>query len=345
MNSRFRNINPLLEAEPFQAVRVLDPSSVNVAETLDFQSQGDHVPTSPKDLQEYYEVMEKRELERRQSRGKLRRWSRKGNTKSGAPEDVRTSQNMAQEKGIEKGIDNEWELLEQQTRSVARKTPSDDQREADDEGQSSVSHMPSLIPPRWSYHPPDRTHAIITPPTSYRMSYQIHNPVGPRYYRNHHLHLLNLSAATAAQYPPSAFSSAFPPLAALPTGSPVHGLGLGHTHLHPHNQQPQFPTPETSCSSSESVLPTPDSSSGQGHDFPRQRKTSASGTAVADPVDLMDGSDPWGQKFHHDSPYDLGQRGKNEQGLVNGTWAGNSSPVVDVSILLISSHLTDVPYL
>ncbi|KAF8488521.1 hypothetical protein JB92DRAFT_1424008 [Gautieria morchelliformis] len=324
MITGYKNVNPILVAEPFQA------------------SQGDEVPTSPKDLQDYYDDMEKRDLERKQSRGKSRRWTLRGSNKGGDKGNDK--------KVLEHGEPNRKQssLSEQvsehhggQAQITGRHTPplADHPYDASNESRSSVSElrMDDLVPSPWSYEPPEHVTSRIAPPSTYRTYYKIHNPVGPRFYRNHHLRPLNHSTFAAASRPASAFSSAFPPLAALPPGSPPpRGLGLGRAQLHPHNNPPQFPSPHTSFSSSESVLPTPESSEnafpGPGGETSRKNNNDVvNGTVVADPVDQLDGSNPYGQRFHHDSPYDLGKKGKgNEQGPRNGTLVAGASSVTDL---------------
>lgn len=61
--------------------------------------------------------------------------------------------------------------------------------------------------------------------------------------------------------------------------------------------------PGPSRSPSGTPLPTPNSSQVRIPDpsvKPRSRKTSQ------DNIDLMDVSDPWGTRWHHESPYDAG---------------------------------------
>lgn len=307
------------------------------------------MPTSPKELQEYYEDMEKRELERKQSRGQSRRWIRRGSIKGGRRTDKTTSVNEEPVPDQINPPEQESELHDGQARSTGRNTPLvDPPHDATDDGHSSVTDMSSfdIVPPLWSNEPSEHVTSRNVPPNTYRSYYKLHNPVGPRFYRNHHLRPLNNSAISAALRPSSAFSSAFPPLSALPPASPPpRGLGLGHSHLHPHNNPPQFPSPDTSFSSSESVLPTPDTSEsafvGQGSEAPRKNNVIVNGTVVSDPVDQLDGSNPYGQKFHHDSPYDLGKKGKgNEQGSRNGSSrALGSTSAADVRGIITPSYI------
>lgn len=297
------------------------------------------MPTSPKDLQDYYEDMEKRELERKKSRGTSRRWTLGGSAKGSQVSEKRIFEHGEMNPSQSSLSERESEHHDGQAISTGRHTPLVDHAyDASNDRRSSVSDMreDSLVPPPWSYDPSEEVTSRIAPPSSYRTFYKIHNPVGPRYYRNHHLRPSINLALSAALRPASAFSSAFPPLSALPPASPPpRGLGLGHTQLHPHNNPPQFLSPNTSFSSSESVLPTPDSTQatilGQGGEAQRKNNNVVNGTVVSDPVDQLDGSNPYGQKFHHDSPYDLGKKGKgNEQGSRNGIRAAGSSSVTDV---------------
>lgn len=124
------------------------------------------------------------------------------------------------------------------------------------------------------------------PQPTLRTFYKLHNPLGPRWYRNHHL--IPPSHLKPSMRPPSFFSTSFPPI-----GS---------------SSSPDYPDEgdETSRTPSHSTLPTPDSSQTRVQDGlkPRSRKTSQT---APDAIDLMDLSDPWGQSWHHQSPYEFGQ--------------------------------------
>ncbi|KIL00572.1 hypothetical protein PAXRUDRAFT_8128 [Paxillus rubicundulus Ve08.2h10] len=118
--------------------------------------------------------------------------------------------------------------------------------------------------------------------SSFRIKYPLHNPNGPRWYKNHHL-----LPATHLNSPPSFFSTSFPPMAAS-----IQERSEDSTRL-----------PAPSRTPSSTPLPTPSSSQVRILDpnpKPRSRKTSQ------DNVDLMDISDPWGTHWHHQSPYDAG---------------------------------------
>lgn len=116
----------------------------------------------------------------------------------------------------------------------------------------------------------------------FRAKYPLHNPLGPRYYRNHHLAPMSLD-----RRPPSVFSPSFPPMAAsnerLPDPAKVAG---------------------PSRTPSGSPLPTPTSSQVRIHDVRVRTRKLSQGTH--DGVDLMDVTDPWGMNWHHQSRYDLG---------------------------------------
>ena len=116
----------------------------------------------------------------------------------------------------------------------------------------------------------------------FRKKYPIHNPVGPRYYKNNHL------APSLDKRPPSVFSPSFPPMAAS-------------TDRLPDTAQPPSPTRTPSSS----PLPTPTSSQVRIHDV-RVRTRKISQTAH-DNVDMLDHTDPWGTNWHHQSPYDVGK--------------------------------------
>jgi hypothetical protein len=141
----------------------------------------------------------------------------------------------------------------------------------------------SIIPeslkelPSW-YHTEGELAAAST--RQFRGRYPIHNPVGPRFYRNVHL------LPSKSKRPASVFSPSFPPMSTEPSTTPSLSRTPSGTPL---------PTP----SSSETRIPDP---TGKG----RTRKISN----AADNVDLLDASDPYGTNWHHESPYDgLGLNG------------------------------------
>ncbi|TFY78034.1 hypothetical protein EWM64_g5979 [Hericium alpestre] len=120
----------------------------------------------------------------------------------------------------------------------------------------------------------------------FRSRYPIHNPVGPHYYRNQHL-----TPPSSKKRPSSVFSPSFPPMSA--EGEQTDEPGW---------------MPDPSRMPSGSPLPTPSSSQvrldASPNAAPKTRTRKLSNTPH-DAVDLLDGSDPWGANWHHQSPYDL----------------------------------------
>lgn len=117
-----------------------------------------------------------------------------------------------------------------------------------------------------------------------KVKYHLHDPLGPRWYKNHHL--IPPSQMRPSLRPPTFFSSSFPPIST--SSMPEHSeLAAG-----------------ASGTPSQSPLPTPDSSQTRVVDGgkPRSRKTSQT---TPDNVDLLDVTDPWGTNWHHQSPYDV----------------------------------------
>lgn len=145
-------------------------------------------------------------------------------------------------------------------------------------------------------------------PAYYRQKFPMHNPVGPRHYRNYHL--LPQSLLRGRSRPPSVFSPLFPPIAAAPASGSIHS----------DDNDDSSRKPAMSRSPSNSPLPTPSSSQTRVEDSgkPRSRKTSQT---AHDGVDLMDVTDPWGTNYHHTSPYDV------------GLGSGPVSPEVDVRVI------------
>jgi zinc finger CCCH domain-containing protein 13 len=122
------------------------------------------------------------------------------------------------------------------------------------------------------------------PLPNFKVKYHLHNPLGPRWYRNHHL--IPPSQIRPSLRPPTFFSPSFPPISSssMPERS-EDAAGTSGTPSH-------------------SPLPTPDSSQTRVADGgrPRSRKTSQT---TPDNVDLLDVTDPWGTNWHHQSPYDV----------------------------------------
>ena len=169
-----------------------------------------------------------------------------------------------------------------------------DQNDDDDGPRSSQENVTSsllsrsIIPdplgelPAWFKRENEMSAANTS---TFRIKYPLHNPKGPRWYKNHHL----LPPASLNR-PPSLFSPSFPPMAASM-----------HSIQDRSEDSTRLPGPSRTPSST--PLPTPSSSQVRIPDpsvKPHSRKTSQ------DNVDLMDVSDPWGTHWHHRSPYDAG---------------------------------------
>ncbi|OAX44442.1 hypothetical protein K503DRAFT_765059 [Rhizopogon vinicolor AM-OR11-026] len=147
----------------------------------------------------------------------------------------------------------------------------------------SPSLSRSIIPdplrelPTWYKKESDMAAANIS---SFRIKYPLHNPVGPKWYQNHHL--IPPALLNPGNRPPSVFSPSFPPMAPS-----LHDRSQDSTRL-----------PGPSRTPSATTLQTPSSSLPELAGKPRSRKTSQ------DNADLLDASDPWGTHWHHQSPYD-----------------------------------------
>lgn len=128
--------------------------------------------------------------------------------------------------------------------------------------------------------------AAVPLPT-FKVTYPLHNPLGPRWYRNHHL--IPPSQKRPSMRPPTFFSPSFPPMHS--SSSPEHALDDSEGH---------------SRTPADSPLPTPTSSQTRVADGGKARSRKTSQT-TPDNVDLLDLTDPWGQNWHHQSPYDFGQ--------------------------------------
>jgi hypothetical protein len=157
--------------------------------------------------------------------------------------------------------------------------------------QHSVSLVPDALDelPAWYNTELERT---ATATTQFRRRYPLHNPVGPRVYRNQHL---IPSQRRQGSRPSSTFSPHFPPITASTGDHPGHAASM----------------PGPSRTPSGSPLPTPSSSQVQVNQVglpPKPRTRKISQGSPHDNVDMMDVSDPWGTNWHHQSPYDVSIR-------------------------------------
>lgn len=129
----------------------------------------------------------------------------------------------------------------------------------------------------------------VLPPI--RTNYTVNNPRGPKTYLNHHL----IEPHTRMPIS-STFSPSFPPMRTTVNGGAIVMDSL------------RIPGP--SRSRTNSPIATPNASQtrlGEGltQGAPGTRSRKVSQTAH-DNVDMLDASDPWGQNWHHHSPYDVG---------------------------------------
>jgi hypothetical protein len=158
-----------------------------------------------------------------------------------------------------------------------------------DEDTAENNYLPSMsrsiIPdplrelPTWYKKESDLAAANIS---TFRIKYPLHNPDGPKWYKNHHL--IPHALRNPGNRPPSVFSPSFPPMA---------------PSLHdPSQDSSRLPGPSRTPSAT--TIQTPSSSIPELAGKPRSRKTSQ------DNADLLDVSDPWGNHWHHQSPYDAG---------------------------------------
>ncbi|KAK1228683.1 hypothetical protein PQX77_008336 [Marasmius sp. AFHP31] len=233
---------------------------------------------SPEALNAFYADMERKELERKLSKrtsGKGYMFKRKSVKRVPEPTPV-PQQRPSPTPPVVADSDSvhDMETLERSERT------------------DSVSALPagrSIIPepiralPEW--YSKDHNSAA-----AFRMRYPIYNPIGPRHYRNYHL--IPPSELKRTARPPTFFSPSFPPMT-----TSAHDRSEESAHFSPHSRTPSgSPSPVASPSSSQTRV-------ADGLGKPRSRKTSQT---AHDGVDLLDVSDPWGQNWHHQSPYDVG---------------------------------------
>ncbi|KAJ7170117.1 hypothetical protein C8R46DRAFT_897134 [Mycena filopes] len=270
-------------AEPFEEVIHFAQNPLSLLFILSPQSlgsRGTNVKASPDELKAFYRDMERGDLERKLTKRTSRSgsiWSRKSlkRTTSGQSQ---TQTASAPAPGPS--------LASTSTASLARRASRSIQDHDRAERADTVPPMPAPVSRSII---PDRLREL---PSWYRenspsVRYNMHNPVGPKWYRNHHL--IPPANARPSGGPPSVFSASFPPMAS--SGSVID------------RSEESSRMPNLSRSSSNSPAPTPSSSQTQMEHVPRSRKNSQT---AHDNVDLLDGSDPWGNPWHHESPYDNG---------------------------------------
>lgn len=122
----------------------------------------------------------------------------------------------------------------------------------------------------------------------FKARHPIHNPMGPRHYKNHHIIPPHAKREVRV---PSIFSPSFPPMA---------------PSMHTRSQDSAWAA-GPSGSQSGSPVPTPNSSQTRINDPSNKSRSRKTSQTAHDNVDLLDATDPWGQPWHHQSPYDLGK--------------------------------------
>ncbi|KAG5221058.1 Apolipoprotein n-acyltransferase [Salix suchowensis] len=194
------NINPLLEAEPYE------------------MTQGPRQAASPHELKAFYQNMERKDLERKLSKrhSKTRSlWSRKSLKRSGSnPGNVAAQNPSGPEPPLQppspppQNASAAAERLIQEANELV-----EEQKDKAMELQSNFNATgSSLVPdpltelPAW-YNKDSWSNGSM----SHKVRFPIHNPVGPRWYRNYHL--IPPSHRQRSARPPSVFSPSFPPMA------------------------------------------------------------------------------------------------------------------------------------
>ncbi|KAG8802735.1 hypothetical protein FRC17_006349, partial [Serendipita sp. 399] len=221
-------------------------------------------------------------------------------------------------KDLERRLSKSRSLRRRKGRSKSLVSTSDGPLSPDTESPRSptrVSEEPQLEPLREATPPiappapqqlawhreREQTGQWFSPEATNRPHYEIHNPVLPSIpWTNHHLR------------PPGA--------PWLPTSQPRKITAAQQATQNAMNnareQSPAIPSNSSSTSF---------------------KKTSSAASLAPpaiygpDHIDIMDPSDPWGMRWHHDSRYDVGDFTTSTRGKPTATWAGTSSPAVEVS--------------
>ena len=255
-------------AELYDEARIFN---LSLRAFIDFRSTSQSLgpqPT-PESLKAFYEDVERREMmERKLSKRKSNPGSRSWKRSPTVPP------------------------VESPITELTRDPPSNARLEKDSEEEKQQTDRPQQFPRLKSSVSANAgvtnskvkdTWTAVPLPT-FKVKYHLHDPLGPRWYRNHHL--IPPSQMRPSLRPPTFFSSSFPPISS--SSMPEHSELAA----------------EASGAPSQSPLPTPDSSQTRVVDGskPRSRKTSQT---TPDNVDLLDVTDPWGTNWHHQSPYDV----------------------------------------
>ncbi|KAF8167706.1 hypothetical protein B0H34DRAFT_792401 [Crassisporium funariophilum] len=265
---------PMMVAEPYEEAGPESPTE-----------------TSPDELQAFYEDMDRREiLERKLSKRKSNSgtsiWSRKSLKRSTTAPPIHPNPNEFTR------TESTANHSERSVRGTFVEIDSaGEQYERADLVPQLSSSRPNAIDRKESQASMDKDAWASVPLPTFKVKYHLHNPQGPRWYRNYHL--IPPSHMKPSMRPPTFFSPSFPPISSSSTTD------------HMNHMDHMDDTAGLSRTPSHSPLPTPTSSQtrvGDAGGKPRSRKTSQT---TPDNVDLLDLTDPWGTSWHHQSPYDV----------------------------------------
>lgn len=197
---------------------------------------------------------------------------------------------------------------------------------------SNSSQSISLIPermhdiPGWYQREMERASLSII---QFRRRYPLHNPFGPRWYRNQHLIPPHKRQGTR---PSSVFSPSFPPI------SFANGA-----HKDPPHHAASMPGPSRSPTGSPAGTPSSSQVRVDEAGIAGGRTRKISQGEPHDHVDLMDISDPWGKQWHHQSPYDVGMNSSDRQRSPVGQDSGEVSTSVCFPKDITSDRLCHSP--
>jgi hypothetical protein len=267
----------MFEAEPYEEVTIIP--AIMWPTLTPAQSQPGVSPrkvASPDELNAFYNDMERQEaVQRRLSRGKsLSMWGRR-QSKKATPTSNTSSPPQKQSTLVAPPVFREIQEEDGKVEEQSDKVPSNQTR--------SIIPDPLGELPAWFSK--EKKDWIAGPLPSHRMKYPIHNPIGPRWYKNYHLLAGHHTTPSLSIFPPT-----FPPMSSPSLDRSEEAIRVPGASGTPTSASPSH---------------TPNSSQVKITDGgkPRSRKTSLT---AQDTVDLLDGTDPWGQNWHHQSPYDLG---------------------------------------
>lgn len=256
-------------AEPYDEARI---SNLSLRAFIDFRSTSQSLgpQPSPESFKAFYEDVERKEMmERKLSKRKSNPGSKSLKRSPTAPSVQSPPIELTRDLPIGARHEKGGEEEEKQQTENSQQFP---RLKSSVSANAGVTN--SKVKDTWT----------AVPLPTFKVKYHLHNPLGPRWYRNHHL--IPPSQMRPSLRPPTFFSSSFPPISS--SSMPEHSELAA----------------EASGAPSQSPLPTPNSSQTRVVDGskPRSRKTSQT---TPDNVDLLDVTDPYGTNWHHQSPYDV----------------------------------------